>query len=480
MEAHSDPDHLDNPEILHTPELLSPASSNSGDEVMESYSGPPPKTLVNEKNYITLTEGCPSSLTVEELSAVVDQCKDLVMKTSECSEERRWLVRRLIELRYQLQEARDNQEQLAEIGEEVADTRVQLGHHFRMESLILTANRMICDQCCAIIMTVIQSWYQCIDCQYKCHIKCLPYVCRVCPHLLASEISHYEENICPEIGLKAQGYACAECKTDLIFSLKKDSSIVQQLSVLKECVLPVTSAAASRWSSSGDPRRCDYTGLYYCGRCHWNQAAVIPARVARNWDFGPRPVSQAAHRLLQLTQARPIMQIDARIEGFVNDICEVKKVRGELIMMKQYLIRCRNAKQEQLPWSLLKQHQYFLQDCEQYSLRDLIELHSGELITTLKDIRKEFSKHIKVKCTICSGQGYICEVCADDKNIVFPFDSTAYNCSKCRWVYHKTCFQSIHTCSRCIRIEKRKSKDAETEDNVCEEAVELDDDFARK
>ncbi|XP_022195102.2 differentially expressed in FDCP 8 homolog [Nilaparvata lugens] len=478
METHSNWDHCSESEVLHTPEMLvSPSSSNSGDEVMERFSDPPPRTLVNEKNYITLTEGCPSSLTVDELSAVVDQCKELVMKTSECSEERRWLVRRLIELRYQLEETRDNQ---AKVGEEVSsDTRVTLGHHFSMQSQMLTANRVVCDQCCALIMTVVQSWYQCVDCQYKCHIKCLASCCRVCAHLQASEISQFETKICPEIGLKAQGYTCAECKSHLIYSLKKDTSIVQQLSVLKECMLPVSSP--NRPMRSREPRRCDYTGLYFCQFCHWNQTAVIPARVLLNWDFTPRPVSQAAHRLLQLTQTRPILTIDPRFEGFVNEICEVKKLRGELIMMKQYLIRCRNAKKEQLPWSLLKNRRYFLQDCEFYSMRDLIELHCGELVTKLEDIRKEFLKHIKDECKICCGQGYICEICADDKNIVFPFDASAYTCSKCNWVYHKTCFQSILTCSRCVRLEKRKSKDAEESDEtLCEEAVEIDEDFTRK
>lgn len=43
-------------ELLHTPEALSPTSSNSGDEVSSSNSGPPPVTLINAKNYITLTE----------------------------------------------------------------------------------------------------------------------------------------------------------------------------------------------------------------------------------------------------------------------------------------------------------------------------------------------------------------------------------------------------------------------------------------
>lgn len=46
-------------------------------------------------------------------------------------------------------------------------------------------------------------------------------------------------------------------------------------------------------SAGGVPseaRQCDYTGQYYCSHCHWNDLAVIPARVVHNWDFEPRKV----------------------------------------------------------------------------------------------------------------------------------------------------------------------------------------------
>lgn len=39
-----------------------------------------------------------------------------------------------------------------------------------------------------------------------------------------------------------------------------------------------------------EPRICDYTGLYYCPSCHWNDTAPIPARILHNWDFTPYKV----------------------------------------------------------------------------------------------------------------------------------------------------------------------------------------------
>lgn len=55
----------------------------------------------------------------------------------------------------------------------------------------------------------------------------------------------------------------------------------------------LTSALPAVGGIPGEARQCDYTGLYYCSSCHWNDQAVIPARVIHNWDFEPRKVSGA-------------------------------------------------------------------------------------------------------------------------------------------------------------------------------------------
>ena len=40
-----------------------------------------------------------------------------------------------------------------------------------------------------------------------------------------------------------------------------------------------------------DARLCDYTGLFFCTKCHWNETMIIPGRIIHNWDFEPRKVS---------------------------------------------------------------------------------------------------------------------------------------------------------------------------------------------
>lgn len=56
------------------------------------------------------------------------------------------------------------------------------------------------------------------DCKYSCHVKCLVQVCRLCAHVKASENPTYIIDICPELGLSAQAYRCAECKAHITFS----------------------------------------------------------------------------------------------------------------------------------------------------------------------------------------------------------------------------------------------------------------------
>lgn len=51
--------------------------------------------------------------------------------------------------------------------------------------------------------------------------------------------------------------------------------------------------AAAAGGVPSEARQCDYTGLYYCSSCHWNDLAVVPARAIHNWDFEPRKVPLA-------------------------------------------------------------------------------------------------------------------------------------------------------------------------------------------
>lgn len=76
-----------------------------------------------------------------------------------------------------------------------------------------------------------------------------------------------------------------------------------------------------------EPRLCDYSGLYYCQRCHWNTAMVIPARVIRNWDMEPRLVSRVAAQLLTLLEERSVLlleELNPKLFTLIPDLSLVK------------------------------------------------------------------------------------------------------------------------------------------------------------
>lgn len=87
---------------------------------------------------------------------MVERCKEMVLESAECSEERKWLVRRLIELRLRAQELREKSD------ESLLETRVILGHHLEpQKNHVVVSGPIYCDSCSAAVWTMLQSWYMC-------------------------------------------------------------------------------------------------------------------------------------------------------------------------------------------------------------------------------------------------------------------------------------------------------------------------------
>lgn len=102
---------------------------------------------------------------------MVNKCKWMVLESRECSEERKWLVRRLIELRLRVQEMRESADR------SLAEVQVILGHHFLPQKYyITTSGPTYCDCCSGTIWTVLQSWYMCNGNSlfYRVIIMCIP------------------------------------------------------------------------------------------------------------------------------------------------------------------------------------------------------------------------------------------------------------------------------------------------------------------
>ncbi|KOX77916.1 Differentially expressed in FDCP 8 like protein [Melipona quadrifasciata] len=351
-----------------------------------------------------------SKATSEEyLKDMIEKCKQMVLESAECSDERKWLVRRLIELRLRVQELRETSE------ENLLETQVIFGHHLVPQKYyITTSGSAYCDHCSGPIWTMLQSWYMCSDCKFCCHWKCLNNICRVCVHVVASEAGGYTytKDICPE----------------------KDSA----------------------WIES---RLCDYSGLYYCQRCHWNTVMVIPARVIRNWDMEPRLVSRAAAQLLILLEERSVLlleELNPKLFTLVPDLTVVKRMRDEMQMMKRYLVLCTEANKQGLPWKIgIRTH--MIENSGNYSIKDLVDLNNGILLEEIRTAYDIMQTHITEQCELCKARGHLCELCGNDE-IIYPWDASSITCHQCSAVHHRACWsKQNHYCPRCTRFQKRRT-----------------------
>uniref|UniRef100_A0A674HUI6 Differentially expressed in FDCP 8 homolog n=1 Tax=Taeniopygia guttata TaxID=59729 RepID=A0A674HUI6_TAEGU len=301
---------------------------------------------------------------VAQLRRAIEECKRVILALPEHSERQKDAVVRLIHLRLKLQELKDP-------GEDEPNIRVVLEHRFYKEKS--KSVKQMCDKCSTIIWGLIQTWYTCTGCCYRCHSKCLPLVSRPCVRAQVSHQAEYQLSICPESGLDSQDYRCAECRAPI--SLRGVPS---------------------------EARQCDYTGLYYCSSCHWNDLAVVPARAIHNWDFEPRKVSRCSMRYLALMVSRPVLklrEINPLLFNYVEELVEIRKLRQDILLMKPYFITCKEAMEARLLLQL-QDRQHFVENDEMYSLQDLMDIEAGRLGCSLTEIHTLFAKHIKLDCEV--------------------------------------------------------------------------------
>lgn len=119
--------------------------------------------------FLILFQGKLCALSKEELSEAILKCKILIVNSDVCSDERKWLVRRLIELRYQLLTTEEVKKEMIDENESVK-SRIVLGHHFNLRYEPTTTTKRYCDTCCSIVWNLIQAWYQCAGEFYTIHL----------------------------------------------------------------------------------------------------------------------------------------------------------------------------------------------------------------------------------------------------------------------------------------------------------------------
>ncbi|XP_005191584.1 differentially expressed in FDCP 8 homolog isoform X3 [Musca domestica] len=410
-------------ESLHS---FNEIDSASGAILVSEKSLPIPASLVKEQWRLIFN----SEASVQDLQEAINHCKDLVLISEENSEERRWLVRHLVDLRYSLEELQEAQSDKLEVGPTV---KTVVGHHFTArqrgigKTLPLPTQRNYCDYCTGIIWSVVQASYFCTDCRYMAHQKCVDKVTRVCAHVIASERQYPILEICPEIGLAAQQYKCMECQT------------------LLNCTLHTTIQCFGRKSKPEnswiEPRLCDYT-----------------ARVVHNWDFLPRKVSRSALQEIQLFLDKPLIRLEEanpKLFVFLEKLATVKKLRTNLVYMRKYLSECRQALEDKILETQIGHRRYLIQSNELYSINDLEQTENGTLADYLHKVFNCFDKHIR-SCSMCMAKAYICEICSNDE-VIFPFDDGCIICDMCNSIYHRVCMTRKNMiCPKCVRVQERR------------------------
>lgn len=332
--------------------VLSEGSMNASTSTISADVDEQMKDLV--RNYQIMSK--------DELIAVIEKCKEFVSETEEMSPQRRWLIRRIIDLRFRLAH-------ITALREDVTNDEEMnvCGHNFKPIKQV-SSKRLFCDLCTNPIIWIFQHCFNCSDCYYVVHAKCLKYVTRMCAHIIVCEKGRPEFRICPEIGLATQVYRCAECKIQLMNKL---------------CYL--------------EPRKDHYSGLYYCRSCHWNNFSIIPANIVHNWDFEQRPVSRQSLQEINLFYERPVIkleEINPKLFIFVQKLGAIRQKRVNLMEMKRYLDVCKFALSSKLVEKNVGTRRYLVQNTEFYSIYDLVCAENHSLMDYLNNIFATFKSHI--------------------------------------------------------------------------------------
>ncbi|XP_077870353.1 pleckstrin homology domain-containing family M member 1-like [Saccoglossus kowalevskii] len=202
----------------------------------------------------------------------------------------------------------------------------------------------------------------------------------------------------------------------------------------------------------GRAKVCSYDGCYYCYECHTDDEAIIPSRIIHNWDFNKHKVAKLTKLFLHQIEDEPLINIkqcNYAIYNFINDLNDVKQVRSQLTYLKAYLFTCKQSVAEELRRRVWPK-EYMLDNVHLYSVTDLIQVQSGQLLPHLKKIINFAAKHVK-NCSLCSQKGFICEIC-DSPKIIYPFDlELTVRCDRCKTVFHKTCKTELVSCPKCDR-----------------------------
>ncbi|XP_067944045.1 run domain Beclin-1-interacting and cysteine-rich domain-containing protein-like isoform X1 [Watersipora subatra] len=211
-------------------------------------------------------------------------------------------------------------------------------------------------------------------------------------------------------------------------------------------------------------RYCEYLGKYFCHCCHTNNTSIIPAKILHKWDFSKYPVSNFSRDLLLKMAEDPLFNLLDINRGILHKVKTLQQItlsRLQLRLCRIFLASCRLG--TEVYSQLLSIPEYLLDDVHLYSITDLKKAKNKALDKSLRATAQDAISHV-LECTLCKAKGFICEICNDDKEVIFPFQfDKVIRCNFCLSCFHSTCYAKRgKNCPKCARIEARKMSLADT------------------
>uniref|UniRef100_A0A915EBQ2 Rubicon Homology domain-containing protein n=1 Tax=Ditylenchus dipsaci TaxID=166011 RepID=A0A915EBQ2_9BILA len=223
-------------------------------------------------------------------------------------------------------------------------------------------------------------------------------------------------------------------------------------------------------------RLCYYYSKLFCQCCHQGLKSRIPAQILHLWNFKEYPVCDTAYKFLKDNEEQAVFNVQAIQPALYKKVTKLRKVRQlrvQLSHMWQYIQLCPSTELQRTPIGYLKtmfesipKRFLILENVDVFSLLDFICIANRNMLETLEPIAVSGAAHIE-NCSKCQQRGFLCQVCIDAKDLLFPFQlNRVYRCEECGSLTHIKCHDQElkqngeHKCSKCERIHRKRIRQA--------------------
>lgn len=149
-----------------------------------------------------------------------------------------------------------------------------------------------------------------------------------------------------------------------------------------QAYLPFISHHKSLFHQSTSPRKCEYTELLYCHKCHQLDTAFLPSRVLHCWDFTKYSVSISAKTYLYSIFPSPVLCVNAVNPGLLASVpvlAHLEYLRQGIVRNMERL-RVQGDEGKRIALSIEENagsNKHLVQNADYWSLKDLGDISRG-------------------------------------------------------------------------------------------------------